>query len=271
MTSENTRLTGIPAKASLILTIHGLHFLDEYDGEASARELKRVQELVDRAAVIVTVSRFTADLVRKKLDTAGKTMEIIPNGIEHSVVDAVVPSWAPRQKFLFSIGTFFSRKNVHVLVPMMKWLPEYQLVLAGDCRHPYGDVVREAIQAEGLADRVLMPGEITAGEKQWLFEKGDAFLFPSLSEGFGIPIIEAFHRGKPVFCSRAGSLPEVGSTHAYYWDTMSPEHLAEKVKEGLASEKPEKILARTSYAGQFNWVAVAAAYLKIYRSLLASK
>lgn len=271
MTSENSRLTGIPSKASLVLTIHGLHFLDEFSPEATARELKRVQALVNRAAVIVTVSQFTADLVRNRLETDSKPIVVIPNGIEQSAVETVMPPWAPRQKFLFSIGTFFSRKNFHVLVPMMKRLPEYQLVLAGDYRHPYGDVVQETIQKEGLADRILMPGEISEGEKQWLFEKGDAFLFPSLSEGFGIPIIEAFHRGKPVFCSRAGSLPEVGSTHAYYWDTLSPEHLAEQVRTGLSSESPERVQARTSYASQFTWASVAAAYLKIYRSLLISK
>jgi glycosyltransferase involved in cell wall biosynthesis len=271
MTSENTRLTGIPSKASLVLTIHGLHFLDEFSAEAAAQELQRVQALVNRAAVLVTVSQFTANLVRNKLETGAKPIAVIPNGIEQSAVEAVMPSWAPRQKFLFSIGTFFSRKNFHVLVPMMRLLPEYQLVLAGDYRHPYGDVVREAIQQEGLGDRILMPGEVSEEEKQWLFDRGDAFLFPSLSEGFGIPIIEAFQRGKPVFCSRAGSLPEVGSTHAYYWDTMSPEHLAERVTAGLASEGPEKIQARRSYAGQFTWASVAAAYLKIYRSLLPSK
>jgi len=270
MTAENTRLTGIPSTASLVLTIHGLHFLDEYSGEASARELKRVQTLVDRATVIVTVSQFTADLVRKKLDTGTKIMEVIPNGVEHAPIQEIKPPWAPHQRFLFSVGTFFTRKNFHSLVPMMKLLPDYQLVLAGNCKNPYGDVVRQTILQEGLADRILLPGEVSEGEKQWLFEKGDAFLFPSLSEGFGIPVIEAFRQGKPVFCSRAGSLPEVGGVHAYYWDTMTPEHMAERVRAGLASENPALSRARISYAGEFTWSAVANKYLKIYRSLLPS-
>lgn len=268
MTSENSRLTGIPPGASLVLTIHGMHFLDEFSEEASSKELRRIQQLVDRAAVIVTVSRFTADLVRSKLQLAGKRLEVIPNGIAQVPVEEIRPSWAPDQRFVFSVGTFFHRKNFHVLIPMMKYLPEFRLVLAGDFRHAYGEDVRRVIQQEGLEDRVLLPGEVSEGEKQWLFSHGDAFLFPSLSEGFGIPILEAFHAGKPVFCSRAGSLPEVGGEHAAYWDSFAPEYMAERVRSGLAQEKPELSMARKLYATRFTWASVAEDYLKIYRSLL---
>lgn len=268
MTSENSRLTGIPPGASLVLTIHGLHFLDEFTEQASANELRRIQHLVDRAAVIVTVSRFTADLVRARLSVAGKTIEVIPNGIEQVSVEERKPAWAPDQRFLFSVGSFFHRKNFHVLIPMMKHLPEFRLILAGDYRHAYGEDVRKVIKQEGLEDRVLLPGEISDGEKQWLFSQGEAFLFPSLSEGFGIPILEAFHRGKPVFCSRAGSLPEVGGDHATYWDSFAPEHMAQRVKSGLSEDKPEFSMARKLYAARFTWASVAEDYLKIYRSLL---
>lgn len=268
MTSENSRLTGVPRDAALVLTIHGLHFLDEYSQEEAGKELLRMQALVDRAAVIVTVSRFTADLVKSKLDTGRTPVVVIPNGIEQRKVEAIEPAWAPRGRFLFSVGTFFHRKNFHALVPMMKFLPPYTLVLAGDFRHPYGEVVRQTIEEEGLSGRVLMPGEISENEKHWLFAHGDAFLFPSLSEGFGIPVIEAFHYGKPVFCSRAGSLPEVGGVHAAYWDNEDPVHMANRVQTGLASEKPEASAARIAYATGFTWTAAAEKYLKIYRSLL---
>jgi len=268
MTTENTRLTGIPRGAELVLTIHGLHFLDESPPAAAARELAKVQTLVDRASVISVVSQFTEALVRKKLRVSSQPVEVIPNGIAYTAGLARRPAWAPDRKFLFSVGTFFSRKNFHVLIPMMKHLPGYHLVLAGDANHPYGRQVRDAVRATGLEKQISIPGEITEGEKQWLYENGEALLFPSVSEGFGIPVIESFHLGRPVFCSKFGSLPEVGSSHAFYWDTFDPESMAQIVQDKLAADHPENRSARIGYASGFTWAKTAAGYQKIYRSLL---
>lgn len=268
MTTENTRLTGIPRSAKLVLTIHGLHFLDESPAAIAARELAQVQSLVNRAAVITVVSQFTKDLVSRKLNVGSRQIEVIPNGIARSGVRASKPGWAPGRKFLFTVGTFFARKNFLVLLPMLKHLPDFDLVIAGDTHHDYGREVREAVEAEDLQSRVWLPGEITEAEKQWLYENGEAYVFPSLSEGFGIPVIESFQLGKPVFCSRHGSLPEVGSSHAFYWDSFDPARMANLLVTKLAVETPELRAARMGYAQAFTWARVAERYQKIYRSLL---
>lgn len=261
-------MTGIPRTAELVLTIHGLHFLDESPPAAAARELAKVQTLIDRACIISVVSQFTETLVRKKLQVGSRPIEVIPNGIVHAGGRARRPAWAPERKFLFSVGTFFSRKNFHVLVPMMRHLPGYDLVLAGDANRVYGMQVRDAVRAAGLEKQIIIPGEITEGEKQWLYENGEALLFPSVSEGFGIPVIEAFHLGKPVFCSKFGSLPEVGGTHAFYWETFEAERMAQLVQDKLAADRPENREARISYASGFTWAKTAAGYQRIYNSLL---
>lgn len=268
MTTENTRLTGIPTATKLILTIHGLHFLDEAPPQQAARELAHVQSLVDRADVITVVSQFTRNLVRKNLNTGGRSIEVIPNGISHSHAAAHRPSWAPQRKFLFTIGTFFARKNFLALLPMMHHVQEFDLVIAGDANRDYGNAVRAAVSSEELQSRVLVPGEITEGEKQWLYQNGEAYLFPSLSEGFGIPVIEAFAHGKPVFCSRHGSLPEIGSSQAYYWEALSPEPMANLVRSGIAEDDAARREARKSYAAAFTWERTAEGYRKIYSSLL---
>lgn len=268
MTTENTRLTGIPAGAKLILTIHGLHFLDEASPSEAALELSHVQSLVDRAEVITVVSQFTRDLVKEKLKTGSRIIEVIPNGVSQSQITASRPVWAPSRRFLFAVGTFFARKNFLALLPMMKHLQDFDLVVAGDANREYGNEVRAAISSQGLQARVVIPGEITDGEKRWLYENGEAYLFPSVSEGFGIPVIEAFFQGKPVFCSRHGSLPEVGSTYAYYWDEMTPEKMAGIVLAGLGSENQGRQEARKSYAKAFTWERAADGYRKIYSSLL---
>lgn len=268
MTTENTRLTGIPSAAKLILTIHGLHFLDESPPEEASRELAHVQALVDRASVITVVSQFTETLVRRKLRIGSRIIEVIPNGISQSKVEAQKPTWAPARKFLFTVGTFFARKNYLALLPMMKLLPDFDLVIAGDANREYGHRVRERIASAGLQSQVLMPGEVTEGEKQWLFKNGEAYLFPSVSEGFGIPVIETFFEGKPVFCSRHGSLPEVGASHAYYWDTLDAAAMAQVVSNGLSAESQDRINARRHYAAAFTWERAADGYRKIYSSLI---
>ena len=267
MTTENTRHIGIPKEAALVLTIHGMHFLDEESEEEATIQLMKMQKLINRAEVIAVVSTFTASLVNEKLNMGGRRIQVIPNGVSFGAEPPRIPDWAPRKKFLFAIGTFFKRKNLHVIVSMMKLLPEYALVLAGDANQDYGKFIVEMIKEEGLQDEVIVPGEITDSEKSWLFENGKALLFPSVSEGFGIPIIEAFQRGAPVFCSRYGSLPEIGGELAYYWDNFDPQQMADRVIERLkgASVDEEK---RKNYARQFAWSSAAKTYMGIYSDLL---
>lgn len=267
MTTENTRLTGVPQKARVILTIHGLHFLDEAQKEEAARELAHVQSLVNRASVITVVSKFTEGLVRDRLTTGSRSIEVIPNGISRFHGAARRPAWAPSRKFLFTVGTFFDRKNYLVLLPMMHHLPDYDLVIAGDDNRDYGREVRSAVAMAGLQARVRLPGEVAETEKQWLYENGEAYLFPSLSEGFGIPVIETFQLGKPVFCSRHGSLPEIGSSFAFYWDTFDPAAMARLVDSKLAAENESLRNARRVYAAEFTWSRAALRYKEIYRSL----
>ncbi len=268
VTDENTKLSGVPGAAKVVLTIHGLHFLDEEAPADAERKLSKVQRLVNRADAITAVSAYTAKVIGERLKLAGKEIRVIPNGISSVGFSPTQPAWAPQGKFIYAIGTFFRRKNFHVLIPMMKHLPDLTLVLAGDDNHDYGRELRKQIAQEGLTDRILMPGEITDEEKSWLYQNGRALMFPSVSEGFGIPVIECLAFGKLVVCSRYGSLPEVGGDYATYWDNFDPVSMAQTVKQKIAAESPSKSAARMLYASTFTWKNSAHAFLDLYRSLI---
>ena len=268
ITTENTRLTGIPRSAQVILTIHGLHFLDEKNDETAARHLVKVQRLLDKANAITAVSHFTANLVKEKLDVKDKEVEVIYNGISFADEAPTLPSWAPDGKFIFSIGTFFQRKNLSVLLPMMNYLTDFKLVLAGDDLHPQGDFIRAEIVRLGLQASVIITGEITEREKIWLYRQGEALVFPSISEGFGIPLIESFYYGKPVFCGRYGSLPEVGAEHAFFWENFDPMQMSAMVQKELDEDRQEKKLARMEYARGFSWNNTAKQFLNLYGRML---
>ena len=125
-----------------------------------------------------------------------------------------------------------------------------------------------------MGERVILPGAIDEAEKAWLLAHCAGFVFPSLREGFGIPVVEALHFGKPVFCFRNTALPEAGGEAAYYWRDESPPTMAELVAQTLAAEESDSAraplaAARQKWAARFSWAQNAASYLDIYRRLSA--
>jgi glycosyltransferase involved in cell wall biosynthesis len=118
-----------------------------------------------------------------------------------------------------------------------------------------------------------MPGEVSDGDRQWLYEHCDAFLFPSLSEGFGFPVLEAMQCGRPVFAARRTSLPEVAGDRAGWWDTFEPDAMLRVVREGLESSgsMPGFAAAQVAHAATYTWERAAARYLDVYDEVLERK
>ena len=164
--------------------------------------------------------------------------------------------------FLF-VGTIEPRKNILTII---KGYEQYcknckedekpiPLVLAG-ARGWNCDEIYRAAEQSPFRDRILMPGYISDDEKEMLFQKAKAFLYPSLYEGFGIPVLEAFSRGVPVVTANNSSLPEVGGDAAFYMDTFDTEKLAAYLKELSALEEQSlKTLQERmkQQAAKFSW------------------
>ena len=95
-------------------------------------------------------------------------------------------------------------------------------------------------------------------------------MFPSLTEGFGLPPLEAMHFGKPVFLSRLTSLPEVGGEVAHYFDRFEGSEMRAVVQAGLASDgQIRRAAAITAHARQYSWARCANAYICWYQHILA--
>jgi glycosyltransferase involved in cell wall biosynthesis len=98
----------------------------------------------------------------------------------------------------------------------------------------------------------------------------EALLFPSLAEGFGLPVIEAMYEGKPVFLSKHTSLPEIGGSMAFYFDNFSEQHMTSLIRSKLndISTYRENFEAKSKeYAKQFNWKNCVNQYLDLYTKL----
>ncbi|MBT8256202.1 MAG: glycosyltransferase [Bacteroidia bacterium] len=128
-----------------------------------------------------------------------------------------------------------------------------------------------AVERLGLQQRVQTVGKIEDLQKQYYLQNCEAFVFPSLREGFGIPPIEAMRFGKPVFISNNTSLPEIGGEHSFYWDHYEPQYMAHVVQSGMEKYKADQSFYDNWYverAQSFSWDETAKKYVEVYRSLL---
>lgn len=257
-----------PRRATrLVLTIHDLNFLQKYSGVRRAARLRALQRRIDRADAVTFISEFTERHVREHLRLDGKRTRVVYNGNSLRAFPAAArPPFAPAGPFLFTIGIVSPKKNFHVLVPLLRALPGRSLVVAGDAASPYARAISRLAAEHGVADRVILPGGVTDEEKYWLFANAEAFVFPSLAEGFGLPVIEAMSLGKPVFLSTRTSLPETGGPEAYYWEDFDPGAMAEVYERGLrqARADPGKEQRLRAWAARFSWERAAREYLELY-------
>lgn len=258
-------------QTKLIVTIHDLNFIRKYSGTKQRMYLNLLQKKIDRCSAIAVISKFTEAELREHIKVPNIPVRLIYIGT--SLIrfnNPLKPYFAPPGKFLFSIGIISPKKNLHVLVPVLKELKNLYLVLAGSNDSDYAQAIRmEAVRLD-ISDRIIMPGQITDEEKYWMFMNCAGLVFPSLSEGFGSPVIEAMSCGKPVFLSRFTSLPEIGGDDAYYFDGFGTKEMARVIEHGLDefNSDPDAPKRSIDHASQFSWENAAQQYLQLYREIM---
>lgn len=254
----------------ILLTIHDLNFLDKYEGAKRKRKLKNLQKLVNKSSGIAYISAFTKKVAKQHLNLPDVVQKVIYNGISVSDTKPIKPAFVNHDEaFIFSIGIIGEKKNFHVLVEAMKELKSLKLFLCGNATSKYADKIRTLITKHKLEKRVVITGEVSEAEKNWMFENCKAFVFPSLSEGFGLPVVEAMYFGKPVVLSKLTSLPEIGGKEAVYLDNFLPEEIASKIEFAINNDTPERQKLLKNRASLFSWEKAAEQYLEIYNTILS--
>ncbi len=270
MTYQSTMYCPLHRKTRAVLTILDLNFLHEKPGNPKNKKyLSLIQNRVDRADHISSISQFGLDDVKQHLNLQGKETSVIYLGCGFNNPPVIKePVYKPTRPFLFGLGTVLPKKNFHVLPALLKG-NDFELVIAGIDTSPYKEKIIEEARKFGAADRLHFTGPISEPEKTWYYINCTAFLFPSIAEGFGLPVIEAMSHGKPAFISTHTSLPEIGGDRAYYFKNFDPEAMQEAFASGMNDyqrSQPQEMIKK--WAMEFDWSNTAKQYLKVYRSLL---
>ncbi len=257
-----------------ILTVHNITYIKDPSNYMHEEVHRRFQDKLTRSSAITYISKYAQDSTHQFFKVPAVPEFVIHNGNPISY-DVLSKSHQPEQflkgPFLFSIGEFTARKNFISLVHMLEFLPDMNLVIAGKNSTREAQEIIELINKKNLSHRILLPGKVSEEDKQWFYKNCEAFVFPSLREGFGLPIIEAMQFGKPVFTSHNTSLPEVGSDVAIYWHDYDPKYMATTLLSGLGTIQQDlksyqkKAIIR---ANSFNWDIAATQYLEVYKTVL---
>lgn len=271
----------VPPKISgtVLTTIHDMTYL-RYPETMDQRNLSRIRKgicySVERSSRIIAVSEFTKREITELLGVPAENICVIRNGTptlaapaEFSLLQTKFSISAP---YLLFIGNVEPRKNLERLIMAFsalcastRQLSHLKLVVAGGSGWNSTPIF-ELAQTVG---NVVFTGYISEEDKSALYRHASLFAFPSIYEGFGIPILEAMSVGTPVLCSNTSSMPEVAGDAAVLVDPFSVDDIADGLYKLLTDEalRAEKIAAGFTQAAKFSWDDSAQKLMELYKSL----
>ena len=270
---QTCRLSPKRVNSKKIMTIHDMNKVHlKYSNPHRIKVyLKNLGKLISACDRVVCISNFVAKDVKHYFPDQKDKVSVIYNGADKLIPKSHhIPKYKPNKPFLFTIGLLSAQKGFHLLPALLEG-NDYIMVISGRETSHKEVILAEAIKYNCL-DRVIITGIINDDDKTWYYENCKAFLFPSIAEGFGLPVIEAMYFGKPVFLSKFTSLPEVGGKVAYYFDDFDAKKMQLVFKNGLQdyelNNRKADILLQ---AQKFTWEISADKYLDLYDECLNSK
>ncbi len=226
---------------------------------------------------IITVSNNTEKDLHKLYPFTKKKTQTIYEGVDSLFVhtpDIPKLTFDLPKKYLLYTGNWRSHKNLTNLIIAFQILKDDynyagKLILTGT-EDPIYPETRNKIREYDLENQIITPGLIPEDHLPYIYSKADCYVFPSLYEGFGLPVLEAFGSRTPVACSNTSCLPEIGGDAILTFNPLDPQEIALKVnevltKKGLRDDLIEKGLQRLN---DFSFEKMARKTLTLYNSVV---
>ena len=274
----------------IVQTLHDIIFMDPiprndslYQRLGNHYRRKLVPLVTARSAAVITVSNYEKERIISRLGIDENKIEVIYNGIneEHfkihsdkTILDRVRATYNLPEDFILFLGNPAARKNpLGVIEAYMMYASKVEnplpLVTPGLTQKYIINALRD-LNAEYDDSRFISPGYIKEEDLPYVYNLSSVFLFPSLSEGFGMPVIEAMACGTPVITSKISSMPEISGDAALLVDPLSPPSIADALlhlhnNEDLQNEKIEDGLLN---AKRFSWSITAEKVIGVYEKVL---
>ena len=265
----NQRLPGLPMRRA-VATFHDLFVMtgDYSTPEFRARFTAQARDAAVRADAVIVVSQFTGSQVVSLLGVDPAKIHVVHHGIRHLAESASAPP--AREKVILNVGAIQKRKNIARLVEAFETLePPWQLVLAGSSGFGVGEILAR-IEKSPARDRIQVTGYVSAEDLAGWYARATVFAFPSLDEGFGMPVLEAMSAGVPVIASNRSALPEVTGDAAVLVDPDDTEALRQALLDMTRSVDLRREFARRGEvrARMFTWEKAVRETWDVYRTFL---
>jgi glycosyltransferase involved in cell wall biosynthesis len=265
----NQRIDPTPRYHRAVATFHDLFVLsaDYSTADFRARFAAQARAAAERSDLIVAVSAFTARQLEQLLKVEPARIRVIPHGTRPQPLP-VKP--ANREQMILFVGAIQRRKNIVRLVEAFEGIaPGWKLVLAGS----FGFGAQEAIQRIERSPRkndIQVLGYVSDSTMENLYRRASAFAFPSLDEGFGMPLLDAMARGVPVLTSNVSAMPEVVGDAALLVDPSDVASISQGLWKltndgALRADLTQRGLKRSE---EFSWEKAVGGTWKIYQELL---
>lgn len=219
-----------------------------------------------QASRLLTVSEFSKQDIAKRYGVATEKIDVVYNSASSNfkkqspeAIEGFKQKYTEGKPYYIFVGALSPRKNLQTILPAFDSLDNgHKLVVIGEKMH-WAETIENAYSKMPHQDQVVFTGRLNSADLNTALSGSAALVFPSLFEGFGIPIVEAFKAETPVITARNSSLPEVAGNAALFVDANSQEEIAHAM-ETIAKDKQlrgELIEKGKQQALKFNWDASA--------------
>jgi len=267
-------------KGKVIDTVYDLVFLrypETMDKRNLARISKGLVRSLEQSDAIITDSFFIKEEIMRQYGIKSDIIHVVYPAASLTETNITMPEitkkWNIKIPYILYVGNIEPRKNLERLINayeiFRKEMPgRIQLVLAGG-KGWCSESIYKSAENSNYCEDIVFTGYVSDEEKSALYKNADLFVFPSIYEGFGIPVLEAMECSVPVVCSGVSSLPEVIGGNALFVNPFSVQDIAEKLIIGISDRKlaEKQAVSAKARAELFSWDKSAQKLIEIYKSM----
>jgi len=265
--SPNWNISFLPLRAKKrVVTIHDVYHLSQKNQIPKLKYLF-VKTFINCTAFyadeIVTVSDFSKEEIIKYLPIARKKIVVSYSGIGKTLEKDIASNVYKGQYLLF-VGNIKRNKNVAAAIKAYKLLlPNYKFYIVGDTKSMMAECPDLQVLLEGMEEKIIFAGKVSDSDLYEFYANATAFIFPSVYEGFGFPVLEAMKFMLPIAASNSTAIPEAGGTCIEYFDPYSIDEIAKAIKKVMDRNYKIDRVAYEAQLNKFTWSATVNNHIKL--------